>query len=116
LVEAARRTVSTVAELRRIRGLRAMPSEGLTRALAVAAKEDPPVEATPAAPPPEERARRRALEKAISTWRAREATQRGVDAQVVLPGHCLRDVVALDGPEGLASVAGLGAKRLRLYG
>lgn len=116
LVEAARRTVSTVPELRRIRGLRAMPSEGLTRALAVAAHDDPPVEPTPVAPPPEERARRRALEKTLTTWRAREATQRGVDVQVILPGHCLRDVVALDGPDGLSGVAGLGEKRLRLYG
>jgi hypothetical protein len=40
-----------------------------------------------------------------------------VDEQVVLPGHCLSDLVGIDSGdrEAIASVRGLGAKRLARY-
>lgn len=65
--------------------------------------------------------RRRALELRAAAWRRREARARGVDEQVVLPGHCLQDVVDLarDGAldrEALARVSGLGPRRLERYG
>jgi ribonuclease D len=43
---------------------------------------------------------------------------RGVDEQVVLPGHCLQDLVDLDGTDldAIAAVRGMGQKRYRLYG
>jgi ribonuclease D len=61
---------------------------------------------------------RRAREKRLSGWRRAEAQARGVDEQVVLPGHCLSDLVALDdiGPDAVARVPGLGPKRAVRYG
>jgi ribonuclease D len=61
---------------------------------------------------------RRAKEKRLSAWRRTEAQARGVDEQVVLPGHCSADLVALEtvDAETIARVKGLGAKRLARYG
>jgi ribonuclease D len=55
--------------------------------------------------------------KALMEFREREATARAVDPQVVLPGHCLSDMVELDAlnPESLASVRGFGACRVTRY-
>jgi ribonuclease D len=63
-------------------------------------------------------AARRAREKRLSAWRRREAAARTVDEQVVLPGHCLSDLVGVDSGdlEAIASIRGLGAKRLGRYG
>lgn len=116
LLEAARQRASSVAALRRIRGLRPIPDARLAEALAAAERDGPPGQDAPPPPPPEERARKKALEKALSQWRAEEAERRGVDPQVVLPGHCLRDLVQLDDPEQVDRVAGLGGKRAALYG
>jgi len=63
-------------------------------------------------------AARRAREKRLSAWRRVEATARGLDEQVVLPGHCLAELVALsvaDSP-AIAEIRGLGEKRLARYG
>lgn len=57
---------------------------------------------------------RRAREGRLTAWRKVEAKARGVDEQVVLPGHCLQDLADLDEGatlEDVASVAGLGAFR-----
>jgi ribonuclease D len=67
--------------------------------------------------PPDDRAlvaRRRARDVKLREWRRRRASERGVDEQAVLPGHCLADVAALDEPtpEALAAVPGLGRARL----
>jgi ribonuclease D len=58
--------------------------------------------------------RRRAL---LVAFRERAAAERGVDAQVVLPGHCITDLVHCDAllPELLRDVAGLGERRLERY-
>jgi ribonuclease D len=62
-------------------------------------------------------AARRAREKRLSGWRRAEAKARGVDEQVVLPGHCLSDLVAGAGDAAaIATVKGLGARRLARYG
>lgn len=61
---------------------------------------------------------RRAREQRLSKWRRDEAQRRGVDEQVVLPGHCLQDLADLDGPtlEDVAKVPGLGAFRVERDG
>lgn len=72
---------------------------------------------------------RRKLERRLSEWRARVARARGVDEQVVLPGHCC-DALARLGLElgsehaprtrdelrdAIAAQPGFGEKRARLY-
>ncbi|MCA9581316.1 MAG: HRDC domain-containing protein, partial [Myxococcales bacterium] len=78
-----------------------------------------------AAPPPEERQWRRQIQKRLTHWRNKEAERREVDPQVVLPGHCLRDLVALakmpttedpEPPIDLTQIRGFGAVRLERYG
>ncbi len=61
---------------------------------------------------------RRQREVRLIAWRRAEAKRRGVDEQVVLPGHCLKDAVESDVEtvEDLARVPGLGAFRLRQDG
>ena len=51
-------------------------------------------------------------------WRRAEAAARGVDEQVVLPGHCWAELVGVDGSrtDALASIKGFGEKRLARYG
>ncbi len=63
-------------------------------------------------------AAKRATEKRLSAWRRTEAEARHVDDQVILPGHCLADLVALETPEieAIAQVKGMGPKRIGLYG
>jgi ribonuclease D len=60
----------------------------------------------------------RGRETRIMGWRREEAKARGVDEQVVLPGHCVKDI-AEDAPatlEELGTVPGLGAFRVERYG
>jgi ribonuclease D len=72
----------------------------------------------PARPDKQIVAARRAREKRLSGWRRVEAKARGVDEQVVLPGHCLSDLVDLEkfDAASIASVRGMGPKRLARYG
>jgi ribonuclease D len=72
----------------------------------------------PVRPDKEVVAARRAREKRLSAWRRTEAKARGVDEQVVLPGHCLSDLVDLEkfDEASIASVRGIGPKRLSRYG
>jgi len=66
-------------------------------------------------PSREEIAGRRARESALSAWRKQEAKARGVDEQVVLPGHCLKALAEADGMEvgTVAGIPGFGACRAR---
>jgi ribonuclease D len=66
------------------------------------------------APSAAERAAQRAREKALQAWRRTAAEARGVDAQVVLPGHCLSDLAEGGAAtlDALAAVRGLGAVRI----
>lgn len=69
-------------------------------------------------PPASELAARKKRREQLLSFRAREAEQRGVDMQVVLPGHCINDMMKLArlDPESLAQVPGLGACRIARYG
>ena len=118
LFEAARRRPRTLRDLRRVRGLRRIPDEGLERALREAKRDGPPAdEPVEAPPPPAVRAERKAREKSVTAWRKAEAEARGVDVQAVLPGHCLRDVCKITSPDAasLAAVPGFGDKRASRY-
>ncbi|HEY3821593.1 MAG TPA: HRDC domain-containing protein [Polyangiaceae bacterium] len=57
---------------------------------------------------------RREREVRLLSWRRAEAKRRGVDEQVVLPGHCAKDAVDGDiaGVDDLARVRGIGAFRV----
>jgi ribonuclease D len=69
----------------------------------------------PPRPSREEITRRRAREKALTAWRKTEAAARGVDEQVVLPGHCVKDLAEAAGMEveQIGAVGGFGACRAR---
>lgn len=70
-------------------------------------------------------AKRREIESKLTAFRRAEAQRRGVDEQVVLPGHCVQELAAIlatmtpRDPEimpRIAAVAGIGAKRAEQYG
>ncbi len=67
---------------------------------------------------PGDLALRRVRETVLQHWRAEEAVRRGVDLQVVLPGHCLADLAASGArtKADLARIEGFGASRLARYG
>jgi ribonuclease D len=122
LLAVARRRPRTRHELRAVGGEVAARhvelAEALLEAIArgEALGEVPSDELRPigAAPTTAERNAQRAREKALQTWRRATAAARGVDAQVVLPGHCLSQLAALGATSAaeLAAVRGLGAMRL----
>jgi ribonuclease D len=60
------------------------------------------------------RKKRRAL---LMDFRTAEATHREVDQQVVLPGHCLQDIIRLSSlnAEALSTIPGFGAVRMTRY-
>ena len=62
---------------------------------------------------------RRGREGRLTSWRKAEAKKRGVDEQVVLPGHCLQDLADLPDHatlDAIAAVPGIGAFRVERYG
>ena len=61
---------------------------------------------------------RRAREQRLTRWRKEEAKKRGIDEQVILPGHVLQGIADLDVPslEALADVPGIGAFRVARHG
>lgn len=61
---------------------------------------------------------RRAREQRLSAWRREEAKRREVDEQIVLPGHCAKEIVERDVEtlDQLAEVAGIGDFRVERYG
>ncbi len=66
---------------------------------------------------PSEIARRKRRRALLMEFRAAEAAKREVDQQVVLPGHCLQDIVRLPSlnAQALAEIAGFGAVRITRY-
>jgi ribonuclease D len=127
LLAVARARPKTAAEVARIRGVStSSPAarafvEQLARGVAGAGE----------ALPPEERARferpriaapvlrrRKEREARLLAWRKAEAARRGVDEQVVLPGHCVKDAVDPEGMDrdALAHVPGIGAFRVERDG
>ena len=61
---------------------------------------------------------RRRREQALQRWRAAVATERGVDPQAVLPGHCVEALAAIEAraAEDLVDIDGLGALRIERDG
>jgi ribonuclease D len=102
----------------RIRGYAERFMEALARAQAHAdaplAELPNPADVLPAT----ELAKRKRRRELTIDFRTREATARGVDPQVVLPGHCVNDLVKLDdlSREQLQRVSGLGECRIERYG
>jgi ribonuclease D len=127
LVAIARARPRTAAAVARVRGVSTSSSAALAfvdevaRVVAAAGESIPGEEhalfARPPLAPTEARARRE-RETRILAWRRAEALRRGVDEQVVLPGHCAKDVVG--GPvatlDELARVPGIGQFRVNRDG
>jgi ribonuclease D len=127
LIALARTRPTTAAEVARTRGIgTASPTarafvERLARGIGTAGESLPPEERArferPRLPGPLMRARRE-REARVMAWRREEAKRRGVDEQVVLPGHCVKDVVDSEvmDVDGVARVPGIGAFRVERYG
>lgn len=86
-----------------------------------AAQPDVPADEMPSKGPLPSRAERdhkKRLHKLLSSWRKDEATRREIDAQAVLPGHCLQDLVAAEvqSVDDLQDIPGFGEVRRRKYG
>lgn len=120
----ARARPRTMADLTRIRGVRGPRARALARGMLEAVRAG----ATEPGVPDEERAMlvkprppasviktRRARELRLTSWRKAEAKRRGIDEQVVLPGHCLQDLAGMsDEPslDAIAAVPGIGEFRV----
>jgi ribonuclease D len=74
--------------------------------------------AFPPAPPRAEREIVKRRERALTKWRNAEAAERKVNRQVVLPGHCVRDLASFRpfDEEELRAIPGLGEVRIDRYG
>ena len=112
------------AQLQRLLGAKASPhaerfSGALRRAQALPDAPEEEVRSQAGRPPSLAEVERRKVRKRLLTeLRAREAAERGVDPQVVLPGHCLNDIVDLPHVDldALRAVSGFGECRLERYG
>jgi ribonuclease D len=82
------------------------------------APEHEVLSALPKSVSPAELQRKKQRKRSLTELRAREATSRGVDVQVVLPGHCLNDIAELEelSLEQLRAVPGFGECRVQRYG
>jgi ribonuclease D len=124
LLRLAAGSFSCVEDLRAFLPSRVLGHEGcLWEALKSAqnradAPEEEVRDLTPRPPSPSELERKKRRRRALTEFRNREATLRDVDLQVVLPGHCLSDIVELDTLDvaSLTGVPGFGACRLDRYG
>lgn len=118
---------TTPAQVARVRGIGTTTAgarsfvEAVAKAVAAAPERLPEAERArfdpPRTPGPVLRARRE-RESRLVAWRRAEAKRRGVDEQVVLPGHCVKDAIAaeVDDVEALARVPGIGAFRIERDG
>jgi ribonuclease D len=69
-------------------------------------------------PDAEKRRERRKMEEALRTWRKSISKSLKLNSQVVLPGHCLRDLLTLK-PKSikeLRTIPGIGKQRVEKYG
>jgi ribonuclease D len=127
LIEIARRRPANADGVLRIRGVPASSAAArefageIARAVAAAgdvlAEDERARLQRPRVPAAVSRARRE-RETRLLAWRRAEAKRRGVDEQVVLPGHCVKDATDCDAAvvEDLANVPGIGAFRLERDG
>ena len=123
LLAIARERPRTASQVARIRGVpREHPdtsrfAESVVKAVASAGTTLPPEELArferPRMPVALTRARRE-REARLLAWRRAEAKRRGVDEQVVLPGHCVKDAVEapLGAVDELRAVPGIGGFRV----
>jgi ribonuclease D len=114
---------SDAATLRRLLGNKSefLPAieQALARAHGVAdAPRDQVERMLPESPSPAELMRKKRRKAWLSEFRAKEAKLRDVDLQVVLPGHCLSDLVDLERIDeaSLRAVPGFGVCRFERYG
>ncbi|MBO6938220.1 MAG: HRDC domain-containing protein [Deltaproteobacteria bacterium] len=127
LLEMARRRPKSKGALAKIPGATRGRARRFTREFldaiqkGIDAGEVPAAEREIAFPTPPPRAERQVVkqrERALTKWRDAEAKQRKVNRQVVLPGHCVRDL-ATHRPfsaDELREVPGLGEVRVERYG
>ncbi len=124
LIAIARARPAATGELDAVRGWSTSTPEGqdfaadLVRALQSAGDvipEDERVYFEPLRMPAADMRLRRQRETRLIAWRRAEAKRRGVDEQVVLPGHCLKDAVNSGARDisDLSRVSGIGAFRIR---
>lgn len=123
LLVLARERPNTLDAVARVLGSRAEHAEHFFAALARAEqRSDAPAEQVarlnPPPPSASELACRKRRKAALLEFRDAEAKRRQVDVQVVLPGHCVGDLVELPrlDVDSLRSVPGFGACRLDRYG
>lgn len=119
----ARNVPDSLASMERLLGSRREYASDFIAALARAeAHDDAPVEQVrallPATPSPAELARKKRRKAQLMELREKQAKLRGVDVQVVLPGHCLADLVDVErlSREVLLGVAGFGECRVERIG
>lgn len=125
MLAVARSRPATLAQLRRVRGSPSNDAvaEEMLRAVidglaAGSIPDDERVWFERPRVPREELDARRQRESRLTAWRRDEAKRRKVDEQVVLPGHCVREIAehGADRPEDLARVPGLGTFRVERDG
>ncbi|MEZ4393447.1 MAG: HRDC domain-containing protein [Polyangiales bacterium] len=92
--------------------------DAVARALASPSLSDAERELFAREEAPRDRAERKERAARLTAWRREEAARRGVDVQVVLPGHCVEALSGFADPthDDLASLEGLGESRRRRYG
>jgi ribonuclease D len=125
LLELAKRRPKTPGDFGRIRGLQRGRIQSLRGKLldavlrgeasgSVPDEERP--ERTPR-PPVEEREKKKRRQQALTSWRRAEAGARGVDPQVVLPGHCVNDLADRGAStlDDLRAIPGFGEHRVTRY-
>lgn len=121
LIDLAKRRPADVSDIRGLRGRASSLVGAFRRAIGEGVREgDVPKEereaffAEPIRPLRSEIEARRGREQRLTAWRKRTARERAVDEQVVLPGHCLQDIVNAQPADlpALSAIAGLGARRL----
>ncbi|MET0343139.1 MAG: HRDC domain-containing protein [Polyangiales bacterium] len=121
LMRLAEREPATLDELARRLGSKLDCAESLFAALERAEqRDDAPAEATlepTETPTSAEIALRKKRRELLVGFRTREAARRQLDPQVILPGHCVSDLVKLPrlDAELLAGISGLGACRIERY-
>lgn len=128
LLHLAKERPTDGAKLRSVRGLERGRASSLIGVLRRAIEEgihdgdvpeqDRPWFVEPEKPPRIEIEARRGRENRLSSWRRRVAKERTVDEQVVLPGHCMQDLVARPPAtiEEVRAVPGIGARRVERDG
>jgi ribonuclease D len=122
LLALARERPNTGDGVARVLGSRAEHAERFLAALARAehssdAPADQLAQLSPPPPSAAELTRRKRRKAALLEFRDAEAKRREVDVQVVLPGHCVGDIVELPrlDLDSLRSISGFGACRVDRY-